>query len=91
MNRFRANLHPAFFYGDSDPSGVDKLQNAGTLEQYKGEEEKVVEQIQEQEFPNLAWEVIAKITSRYSRDEIQQFNTDRNKFLKIINGKNSMI
>jgi hypothetical protein len=55
MNKFRNNLHPAFFYGDSDPSvSVDNLNGVNNNPEVKKVVNEIKEQITEQEFPNLA-------------------------------------
>ena len=86
MKKFRNNLHSAFFFPGSNGNGYSE--NPENNEELTEEELVEVqtredldehrEQVQEQEFPNVAWEVSARISSKYT--DMEQLKNDRKRF-----------
>ena len=86
MKNFRNNLHSVFFFPGSNGNGYsetpennEELPEEELVEQQTRKKlDEHREEVQEQEFPNVAWEVAAKVSSKYT--DMELLKRDRARF-----------
>ena len=92
MKHFRNNLHSAFFFPGSNgysenPERHEELSEEELIEQQTRENlDEHREQVQEQEFPNVAWEVASRVSSKYT--DVEQLKRDRTRFQERVKTQN---
>lgn len=92
MKNFRNNLHSAFFFPGSNgysenPERHEELSEEELIEQQTRENlDEHREQVQEQEFPNVAWEVASRVSSKYT--DVEQLKRDRTRFQERVKTQN---